>query len=428
MLNSPDLMGEVHLPSGEFEGPFAVNKPCRVIGNKTTLWGGHGAVLTVNAPDVALKDLRVEITNDSLSAAKSIAIDSKMRDTAFDNVEIIGGALGIDGEEKTWGIPKSIDLGKIPAERECFFRLEVIVPVRTEVISLCHDITITPQFLEEGENEVILSCSPIRSGSYIYGELLFRSEIIRRVYLSGSVEENVPSFENGGTVFKANPREMAEEELTRETESPSYEEIIYPDMADASAEESETHRSETGDEAEESPLQSLYIIERGMHIKIPSPKAEIELIYDNRDFPMDIDAFAFMTDSHGIVRQNDRFVFFGNDHSGCGSVKYLFAPDKKAVFIDFDAIPIDVAGIDIAYSIYENPTGLNFSNLINPAISVRFSESHTLIYPLVPPLNENTVVGISITFEKSGWNLAPLGMIYRRGLSDLCENYGLKIN
>lgn len=428
LLNSPDRSGEVHLPQGEFEGPFVIEKPCKVIGNETTLWSGRGAVLTVKASEVSLEHLRAEITNSSLTGPDSIAISSLTGDTAFSDVEIIGGISGIEGEEQPWGVPKNIDLGKIPPERECSFVMELITPAAAELISTFHDISVYPERLEPGENRVTLTVQPIRSGSYIYGELLLRSKVTRRIYLSGVSAEGA-AFEDEQTVFKADPSAMAAEAeaMSRAAE----EEIIYPDIIDTPPDSSQMYKPEEVTEEppeEKQELHSLYIIERGMHIMLECAEAEIELVYDNKDFPMDVDAFAFMTDKHGIVTQNDRFVFFGNDRSFCGGVKYLNAPDKKAMYINFNVLPLDIAGIDIAYSIYENPGGLDFSDLKNPAVRINLSDGKTLIYQLEKPLNAGTVVGAAISYTNSRWELSPLGMIYPKGLADLCGNYGLKIN
>lgn len=428
LLNSPDGSGAVHLPKGEFEGPFVIEKPCRVIGSDTTLWSGRGAVLTVRAAGVSLEHLRAEITNSSLTGADSVAVASLTGDTAFSDVEIIGGISGIEGEEQPWGVPKSVDLGKIPPERECSFVMELITPVEAELISTFHDISLSPRHLEPGANRVTVTVQPIRSGSYIYGELLLRSRVTRRIYLSG-VSADVNGFEDGRTVFRADPAAMAAEAeaMSRAAE----EEIIYPDIIDIPPASSQMYRPEEPPEEppeEKQELHSLYIIERGMHIKLECAEAEIELVYDNKDFPMDVDAFAFMTDKHGMVTQNDRFVFFGNDRSLCGGVKYLNAPDKKALYINFNVLPLDIAGIDIAYSIYENPGGLNFSHLKNPAVKIKLSDGKTFIYQLEKPLNAGTVVGAAISYANSRWELSPLGMIYPKGLAELCGNYGLKIN
>ncbi|MBQ8826538.1 MAG: TerD family protein [Oscillospiraceae bacterium] len=419
--------GDVIIPSGEFEGPFAVNKPCRIIGRDVTLWRNKGPVLSVNAPNVILEELRVEITNNNLNAADSVAVSSARGDTKFNDVEIIGRLSGIKDEEKAWGIPKFINLGRLPAERACSFELVLTVPVRTEIMSTVHDITLTPSVLEAGTTSVTMTVSPVRSGSYIYGELLFRSAVTRRVYVSGSADENVTAFEDGSTLYKADPEALAEEERdAAESAAESFvEEVIFPEMSEPLPEKNEMYTAENKDDPAD--LNSLFILERGMHIPITCATAEIELIYDNKDFPMEIDAFAFMADKHLTVTKNDRFVFFGNDHSNCGGVRYLNAPDKKVLYVNFNILPLDIAEIDIAYSIYENPTGLNFSHLKNPAVSVRLSDGRNLIYPLVKPLDQNTLVGLEICYTNSRWELTPLGMVYPMGLNSLCSNYGLKI-
>ncbi len=424
LIDNPDFSGEVHIPSGEFEGPFTISKPCRIIGNNTTIWCRKGSVITVSSSGAVLENLRIEITNENLPAAECIAVNSMHGDTKFTDVEIDGRLKGIPGEEKPWGIPKILSLGKIPAECECSFTIEVIVPVKTEIISVIHDVTISPAFLDEGKNVVTVTIAPIRSGSYIYGELLFKSAVTRRVYLSCSADEAASDFENGRVVFAADEAALeAEEKETAQVEFA--EEMIFPDM---SVPVSQTNEY-TPEIVEDEPVEthSLFMLERGMNVPVNCESAEIELLYDNKDFPMEIDAFTFMADKHLNVTKNDRFVFFGNDHSLCGGVRYLNAPDRKVIYINFDRLPIDVAEIDIAYSIYQNPLNLNFSNLKNPAISIKLSDGRQLIYRLQPPLTHNTVVGIEIGYSESHWVINPLGMIYPMGLESLCSNYGLKI-
>ena len=142
---------------------------------------------------------------------------------------------------------------------------------------------------------------------------------------------------------------------------------------------------------------------------------------------MEVDAFAFMANNEGTVTQNDRFVFFGNDHSLGGGVKLLNAPDKKVFHINFDLIPQDVTEIDIAYSIYKNPLDLNFSDLSNPAVSITLANGTNYIFILPKPLNVGTIIGIELIRSEDGFRISPLGMICPRGLEDLCKNYGLNI-
>lgn len=419
MLLKPGSDGTIHLPSGEFEGPFMIDRPCRIIGNSTTLWRSKGTILTVKCAGVVLENLRIEITNDNNPPSDCIAVYSKTGDTVYKDVEIIGRLVGMTGEDEPWGIPKLVSLGKIPAEKTCTYKMDISAPVEAELVPVFYDITVSPQRLTAGMNTVTLTTQPIRNGSFIYGELLLKSAVTRRIYVSGSATENAEDYTDGETVFSA---DLAELEKQRKDFS---EEIIYPDII-APPDTSELYKPEAVDYDDEVPKDVT--INRGMHVPINCSEAEIELVYDNREFPMDVDVFAFLADKKSNVVSNDRFVFFGNDHSACGTVRYLNVPDKKAMYIKFDNAPFDVRQIDIAYSIYENLLNLNFSNLKNPAIEIRFSNGQVIRYKLEGSIAANTLVGVGIEFTaQSRWELTPYGMIYPRGLAKLCGNYGLTI-
>lgn len=422
LLNSPDRDGNVYLPMGEYEGPFAVNVPCRIIGSDTTLYASRGAVLTVNAKGTSLEKLRIELTGSSLTGNDAAAVRSYAGDTAFEQVEIIGRLAGIAGEEEPWGIPNNVNLGKIPPDRECRYTMELILPVEAELVSLFYDVSVYPTKLSAGKNIVEIKVDPVREGTYIYGEILLKSKVTRRICLSGYACEDGENLD-GRLVFSPAP-DYADEANTEY----GYDEIIYPSGEAAVPETIGAHKAVTDDSGEKGEPHSIYIITRGMHVIADCDEAEIEFVCDNKGVSADIEAFLFMTDRDGLVRKNDRFVFFGNDKSGCGSVKYLHAEDKKAMFIRFGSIPIDAAGIDIAYSIYDTPKKLDFSMLKNPAISVKLKGTEgtrELVYPLEKPLDCSTLVGLGINYEDSCWKISPLGMIYPKGLSALCGNYGI---
>lgn len=427
LIDITPTYGEVYLPQGEFEGPFTVNKPCHIIGDNTTLWCGSGTILTIKSEGVAVENLRAEITGADPNSTDCAAIYCEYDDTNFEGVEIIGRIIGIDGEDKPWGIPRTLELGTFPAERQCTFQAELIVPAETEITPLFQDISIEPRYLAAGRNTVTVTLAPIRAGSYVYGEIQLRSKFLRRIYISGIAGE-CSDYIDGAVIFSADENALAaQEEAFRQLakQKISEQDIIFPDFFEPPPDTNEMYTPPV----DNTPAQthSLCIIERGMVVTPQTNKLEIELIYDNKDFPMDVDAFAFMTDERGNVTKNDRFVFFGNDRSLCGGVRYLNAPDKKVMYIDLGDIPADVSQVDIAYSIYENPRGLNFKDLKNPAISIKTGDGTQMIFRLEPPLNHGTLVGMEIRYENGRWGISPLGMIYPMGLSNLCGNYGLKI-
>lgn len=403
------MNGEVRLPTGEFEGNFTVGVPCRIYGNKTTLLSDKGTVLTINAPDVEINDLQIELTNPRCGTA----VCSAGSKTSFNGVNVSGRIIGVEGEEGYFGIPGVILVGKFPAEEKCCVCVRFELPTAARFVSYASGINILNPELTEGENIVRIEIEPMKIGTVLYGELAIETAVSRRIFISGEAVLNAFDYEDGRLVYEAEPA-PSEEEIGEPG-------VIYPE------EEDDEKVMLAPMPYEEEKTQQLLIIERGMLVKADAPTAQIELLYDNKDFPMEVDAFAFMADSKGIVTQNDRFVFFGNDHSLGGGVKLLNAPDKKVFHITFDLIPYDVEEIDIAYSIYKNPLGLNFSDLSNPAVSIKLSDGTNYIFMLPKPLDVGTVVGLELIRDGDGFKLSPLGMIYPRGLEDLCGNYGLNI-
>lgn len=413
MLDSAEMNGEVKIPHGEYEGNFVVSVPCTINGNGALLLCDKGTALTVKAPDVEINDLLTEHIDPRVGTA----LCSSCSGTMLNNVVVSGKVTGIDGEEGYFGIPTVINVGAFPADERCTVRINILLPTAAYLASNASGVTIPSPELYAGENTVLIEIEPMKSGTVLYGELMLETGVSRRIYISGEAVSNAHGFEDGALVYEAEPA-PTEDEISEQG-------IIYPEEDEEDIDEALLAPMPYDDEKEKT--HELLIIERGMLVKADSPTAQIELLYDNKDFPMEVDAFAFMTNDEGIVTQNDRFVFFGNDHSIGGGVRLLNAPDKKVFHINFSLIPQDVAEIDIAYSIYSNPMNLNFSDLVNPAVSITLSDGTNYIFMLPKPLDVGTVVGIELIRNEDGFRISPLGMIYPRGLEDLCRNYGLNI-
>lgn len=399
---------EIHLPSGEFEGNFVINSSCVVFGDSTVLLCSRGTALTINSPGTQLNSLRIESAGTALRT---------VGETSFNDVEIDGRIIGLCEEEGYFGIPDVIDAGKIPAEKEVSVSVRLNVPCAARFISDTNTVTLSKTDLSAGENTVIITISPIKNRTVLYTELFIETAVKRRIFVSGEASDEISSYENGKLIFEPEP------------EPDFYDEpaVLYPEDGEDTDEDAEDILLAPMPYEDESKAKAPLIIERGMTVKLEAASAQIEFLYDNSDFPMEVDAFAFMLEKNGEVTSNDRFVFFGNDHSFDGGVKLLNAPDKKVFHIDFRMIPDDVSEIDIAYSIYKNPMGLNFSDLVHPAVSIKLSDGKDFIFILPEPLNVGTIVGLELIRDKDGFKANPLGMIYPRGLEDLCSNYGLKI-
>ncbi len=413
LLDSVASYGTCTLPCGEFEGPFVISKPCTVIGDNTTLWSGNESILTVKAAGVVLKNLRIEITNDSLPPHKNISVYSMTHDTVFENVEIIGNLAGISGEENYWGVPKVLNLGRFPSDKRNTFTAILDVPVKTEISAKFYDVTITPTVLNAGRNIVTITADAVRGGSYIYGEILLKSAVTRRIYLSGSADESLTECFNDTLIFEASEYNAA---VNFNAEDDFSENIIYPEKIFNHPNEQTLYAPNKSEE---------YIVKRGQHIPISASNIDVEMVCTAFDFPIDIDTFAFMLDSKGVVKANGRFIFYNNDHSLCGSVKYLNAPDKRVMYANLKNVPKDVMQIDMAFSIYDNAPDVNFSRVKDPAIKICCDDGKTYIFPLAGKLTEKTIVGIELRRKDSEWILSPLGMIYKYGINELCDSYGV---
>lgn len=398
------------IPSGDSEGNFIISSPCAISGGFARLISDKGAVLTINSEEVELSDICVELTDPRAGTSLRVIKGQPKLDRVFVN----GRVEGIDGEEGYFGIPTAINLGKIPADRKCtvFFKVNIpcIAHIKSEIdgVDVCY--ADGGNELLCGENLIKLEISPTSSGTLLAGDIIITTALFRRIFFTAEIAENVNDYEDGQLVFEPLP----EDDYTI-----SQPDTLYPDDNDEIAPMPYDEKASAHEER--------MIIERGMLLKIDAPKLEIELIYDNTSFPMEIDAFAFMMDENGNVTQNNRFVFFGNDHSSEGGVKLLNAPDKKVFYIDLEKLPESVDFIDFAWSIYENPLGLDLNDLSNPAVRIKVSDGKGFIFILQKPLNSGTIVGIELMRKEDGFRLSPLGMLYPKGLESLCRNYGLHI-
>jgi stress response protein SCP2 len=414
-LDKPGGRGVVNLPGGEFEGPFYINQPCEVIGSNTTLWSDGGCIVTVNAPNVSLKSLRIEIAGENLPPHLNCAIYSVPRDTALHDVEVIGNIAGFDGEEDFWGIPKTLNLGKFPANRANTYKAFLEVPVKTSVSTEFCDLDISPKVLTPGRNELTLTTAPIREGSYIYGEVLLLSAVKRRFMVSGSADAlAVCGGEDAPVIFEPPPRDAWRgfDHTIRK--------IVLPDGVAVPPPFGEQPDHVTNGEKK---LNA----KRGTRIKLVSQDLEIGLVGTEFTEDMDIEAYAFMLGENGLVKSGNRLVFFGNTVSTCRSVAYMNAPNKRLMIVNTKTIPNDVSQIDFVFSVYGDNADVDFSRIRNPAVRVKCGDGTTITLPLEGRTDRKTVIAFELIRKNGSWELEPLGMMYGFGIDKLCADYGVKV-
>lgn len=416
LIDSPDSMGTVKLPAGEFEGPFVVSRPCTIVGNNTTLWRKSGTVVEVRSRGVCLKNVQIEITGGSENEAALHSLDPEVR---IENTMIYGRTLGVAGEDGFWGIPKVVSPGKIPPDRQFEIVLEIEVSAQTEIVSNIVGISPSPRTVPAGRSEVKLTVEPLSEGTVIYGDIEFRSKLVRRTYLSLSADAGA-SARSSEKLYTA-PAERSEPvQNTPVTPQSGY----IPQRAKPAA-----GTAVSGSGARSVQPDNGRLI-RGQRVNVSDILGEgeltAELFYTSMDSKLDIDTYTFLLNEEKKAESDECLIFFGNERSTDGSVYYTDDGQHRLIHLDLKRVPRSVQYISIAFSIYGDDPRNNFSKLHGGMVVFRCG-GKTAEFPLDGLFAETTVVAAELYRRGDIWKLSAVGQGYRRGLKPLCESFGLVI-
>ena len=427
LLDNPRGSGVVNIPAGEYEGSFIVNKSCTINGNGAVLCNSSGPVLVIAAENVTVNNIKVELTSDGIPYEQMVSVYCKYGDTKFSDVEINGMLLGIEGEEQYWGLPRTVSLGRLPAEMEQSFALELYAPVEAEISGELYNVSLSADTLSAGFNTVTLTVGKVRSGSLIYGYIRIRSAVERKILISGEIgDENEPMsagymlcsiqrdapIRHGEMLERLDPVQLATlPEPEQETVESSYEPIDEP----------VTYSGESGYKEEN------VLIPSGKRIPLSLKQYKIELLYSSARMSADIDGYLFMLNESGTVSSDKRMIFFGNDRSDCGSVKYLNAADKRSMYIDFGRVPRDVTRMVMLFSIYGNKPDQLFSMLDDAEISVLCENGVHMHMPLEKGIQCRTILALGFEKTDGVWEMISSGKGVAMSLADICRSYGVTV-
>lgn len=424
LLDNPDSMGIVTLPCGEYEGKFFLRKSCTLNGNGAVLWNFSGPILVVDAENVQINNLKIKLTSDNIPVEQQVSVYCRYPDTKFTDTEVNGALLGIYGEDQYWGIPKVLSLGIFKAEQQHAFSMEIYSPVAAEISCNFHDITLSSDLLTEGFNTITITVGKIKSGSIIYGNITVKSAVTRKILLCGeAAEENISERESYilCTVDREAPQNYRK----------ILENLDMVQLASMPEPEPETVEIQLDDvtEPQENNIASEenVLISCGRRIPLSLKKYKLELVHDLSNAKYDIDGYMFMLNSSGRVSENKRMIFFGNDHSGCGSVSYLNAPDKRVMYVDFHCVPNDVTHMVLFFSIYNNSPEAIFGELKNAEVSILCENGVHMHLPLEKGINSKTILALGFERTDGIWEMIPSGRGMIMPLAEICKGYGVNI-
>ncbi len=397
--------GTAMLPSGEFEGPVYITRPIRLVGKDTTIWAKRGSVIEVTAQGAAIESLRVELTEGDVRDAAIVT----NYPVFVNDVEVQGGVKGFGAEDGYFDVPRTIELGSIAPDTENSFIMSVNVPAQTEIVCGTSGVSLSPKQLSVGRNEVRISVKGIGDHTVLYAELLFKSQFTRRVYLMGRAENGTPAV-SGKCVYTAPERDYSAES------APS----AAPEPAAATDVISVTSPAPLYD----MPLLDMRMGQRISLYQYIGTKCEIYFSCMKPD-NIDIDPYVFMLDGNERSFGDSGLIFFGNENSDRGEVKYF--PGDGHVEIDFDKADYRVQKIALAYSIYAGNYSNNFSLVRAPKISIVANGAERISFTMDRLTDETTAVALEFYLYKGEWKLSAVGAGYRNGMAKLCNRYGIEV-
>ena len=424
LFDDVDNGGVIELPAGEFEGSFVVSKSCIVKGDRTVLWSVSGPVITVKAENTRLENIRIELTGDRLLPEQNVSVYCHYPDTKFEDVEVNGAVIGIPDEEQYWGIPKILSLGTLPAEQETSFSAEIYSPVDAEISCGIYDLTLSQSNIFAGYNSVSLTAGKLRSGSVLYGEILIKSAVTRKIIVSGIIGNQNEPLPRNFLLYSADRESPAKyKEMLENFDPVAVSAMPEPEPEQVSLKIEDINESEIPPDVQEENV----FVESGMRIPLSPKKYRIELRYAASKINLDIDGYLFMLNDYGKVEKDTHMIFFGNDHSECGSVYYLNAPDKRAVVADFGMIPDEIKRMVLLFSIYGESAVQTFDKLVGGEISILCENGVHMHLRLDPNLNSRTILALGFERTDGIWELIPSGKGVAMPLEDICRSYGVTI-
>lgn len=404
---------EVVLPSGEFEGPLVIDKPLRLRGKNTTVWAKKSPVIEINSNGVTIEDIRAEITE---GCTEEPAVKTTVM-AAARNVEVLGRVAGFGAEDGYFDVPRTIDLGRFPSDRENSYRLEVNVPAKTEVVCELREVTVEPRELTPGRNTLIIKVNGISAAMFLYAEVLFKSQFTRRTYILGKPDETA-SAADMKDIYCAPERDFSAPPSVSEIDgagsagfaspsSPKTDVISMPRMAD--------------------PTLAPLDMQRGQRVGLSQYLGEKFEVWFTSNAPRgtEIDPYVFLLQSGDKAVGDEGLVFFGNESSQNGEVKY-FASDGH-IEIDLAKISPQIQKISLAYSIYDGGANRNFRSVLSPRVSLRGSRGERVVFSINGLSNETTIVALEFYLYKGEWKISAIGAGYKDGLARLCNSYGIEV-
>ena len=284
----------------------------------------------------------------------------------LENIEINGTVEGLPGEAAQWGIPSVIALGDFAANKENSFSIEFDAPQGAEIVHNLKDVVITPQHVKQGRNTLNIKTSNMRDNTILFGEMLIKTDVSRRIYITGKAKKGAPEH-------TSIPPVSGELTISAPLQIDPPDEVIAPIVPDD---------------------EQINLVRKGQRVSLGQLSTRtLKIVYSHKSEhrPLAVDPYVFLLGKNGKVRADNDLVFFGNEESQGHEVRVKTDTGNAFATIELSKISEDIEKIAVCMSVYDDQSGTDFSCVDDPVIRI-FSDdnlrsklrcSPSLLTPLV---------------------------------------------
>ena len=424
------------IPPGEHQGPLTVRRSCTVEGADATLWAASGPVLTIEAPRVTVRNLRIEPVGSRAQGMPAIAV--RAQDARLEQVEAAGAVTGLAGESEDWSLPRLIDLGSFAAEEDNSFIIELWAPQEAVLENLMTGVGIGPLRLQTGMNRLTLHTGEMGDNIILYGEILVRTaQVIRRIYIKGEAEKNAPLRRDAApkcleprpvvprTAGKAAGQAQAGGARIDTTRPPQQRiDTTRPPQRKIDTTRPPRQResgNHTGD------VQGTPLV-RGQRITLSEKRLVLKYQDAGRPAGVDLNCVVFCLNQQSRAEGDEALVFFNQPESPDGAVKVSQTGGLPQVELDLARAAEKISRYVISFALYEPPQGVTLGSLREPGLIVTAAGGQVLYHLPLSGLGRELVVNaLEIYRYKNEWKLSFVGAGYEAGLDRLCRDYGIEV-
>ena len=394
--------GDFILSPGEYEGPLLIDRPCVVDGQHSTIWTNCGPVVIVDSAAVTLKNLRIEVTGSQEKEHPAVSLKLNHQGTKLENVEINGIAEGLAEEATAWSIPGVIALGEFAANKENSFSIEFDAPRGAEIVHNLKDVVITPQKVKSGRNVLNITTSNMRDNTILFGEMLIKTSVARRIYITGKAKKGAPEHTSV-------PPVSGELTISAPLQMDPPDEVVAPIVTDD---------------------EQVTVVSKGQRLSLGQMQSRpIKVVYSHKttNRTLTVDPYVFMLGKNGKVRSDNDLIFFGNEESESKDVRVLTDNGNAFATIELSKTSEKIERIAVCMSIYEDQSGADFSCIEEPIIRVFSDDKEQFRFLLDYLKQEKTVVAVEFYRYKGEWKVSFVGGGFALGLDSLCRDYGVEV-